>query len=179
MIVYYNSDTGDVVGMSMVMDTSRTDPYIETDDIVAENIFFKKDKLAKYRLVVTSRIDKTGFFQLKATVQAKSLTIDEKIYLIGQKNKDAEVILTQDKLSKIITVSIKPESYSWWIHNNDKKIFIAACLGNDPFNVSWTVSISQLEFNDYSMTVNYIGPDNLSFYTTKIFNEYYYEIKSS
>jgi hypothetical protein len=112
-------------------------------------------------------------------VQPKPLTVNEKVYLISQKNKDADVVLLQDKQSKVITVSIKPESYSWWIHNNDKKIFIAACLGNDPFNVSWTVSITQVEFNNYSMSVNYIGLDNLSFYTTKIFNEYYHEIKSS
>ena len=50
MIVYYNPENGNILGMSAHLDANRLDPYIETTDPLAMDIFLGKEKLLKYKI---------------------------------------------------------------------------------------------------------------------------------
>jgi hypothetical protein len=180
MIVYYNPENGNILGMSAQLDASRLDPYIETTDPLAMDIFLGKEKLLKYKIIIGISAN-TGFIQLKTSTNTNVISIKDKIYLIGREH-NPEINIVQDTTNKFVQIFISELSLCWWEQDSNFKhrgLYLAACLGQDPYNILWTKAFSQNDFKDRTLTFSYTGRDQFCFYTNKIFKSYNYEIKSS
>jgi hypothetical protein len=181
MIVYYNPENGNILGMSGILDTNRTDPYIETDDPLAMDIFLGKEKLLKYKVIVSASPNK-GFIQSKASNNTAVVSIRDRVYLIDKNNEKADIRLAQHSLDKTVEITIEESVYYWWQQDSNlknKKLYIAACLDQDPYLVLWSKSLSHEDFKDFKIKFDYLGNDQYCFYTNKIFKSYYHEIKPS
>jgi hypothetical protein len=180
MIVYYNPENGNILGMSAHLDANRLDPYIETTDPLAMDIFLGKEKLLKYK-IITGTSANTGFIQPKTSTNINTISIKDKIYLIGKEN-NPEINIVQDIANKSIQISISELSLCWWVQDSNFKhrgIYLAACVGQDPYTILWTKAFSQNDFKDNVLTFQYTGRNQFCFYTNKIFKSYNHEIKSN
>ena len=65
MIVYYNPENGNLLGMSYKIDPAKDQHYFETSDPIAEKIFLGQEKIIKYYAVVRSGPVREGFLKLK------------------------------------------------------------------------------------------------------------------
>jgi hypothetical protein len=180
MIVYYNSENGNISGMSAQIDPNRVEPYIETNDPLAMDIFLGKEKLLKYKIITGSAAN-TGFIQPKTSTNTNTISIKDRIHLIDKDN-NAEINIIQNTANKNIVISITELSLCWWEQDSNfkhKGLYLAACVGQDPYAVLWTKAFSQNDFKDRIVSFPYVGRDQLCFYTNKIFKSYNHEIKSS
>lgn len=181
MIVYYNPENGNIVGMSGILDPNRTDPYIETDDQLAMDIFLGKEKLLRYRVIVGATAN-AGFIQLKTTNNATTISIKDRVHLINANKEKSDIVVTQNLLDKTVEITIDEGMFYWWQQDSNfkhKKLYLAACLEQDPYLILWSKSLTHEEFNNQKAKFNYQGNDNFCFYTNKIFKKYHHEIKSS
>lgn len=180
MIVYYNPENGSILGMSAQIDTNRIEPYIETDDPLAMDIFLGKEKSLKYK-IITGTTANTGFIQPKSVTSTNVVSIKDRIYLID-KDTDPEINIVQNVINKIVDISISELSLCWWEQDSNFKhrgLYLAACIGQDPYAILWTKAFSQSDFKDRKLSFSYTGGNQFCFYTNKIFKSYNHEIKSS
>ena len=181
MIVYYNPTDGNIVGMSGILDSNRTDPYINTDDQLAMDIFLGKEKLLRYKVIVGAAPN-TGFIQLKTTSNVTTVSIKDRVHLINENKEDSDVVITQNILDKTVQVTIDERMFYWWQQDSNfkhKKLYLAACLDKDPYLILWSKALTHKDFNNQIAKFDYLGNNNFCFYTNKIFKSYNHEIKSS
>jgi hypothetical protein len=72
--------------------------------------------------------------------------------------------------------------FYWWQQDSNfkhKKLYLAACLDQDPYLILWSKALTQEDFNNQTAHFDYHGNDKFCFYTNKIFKKYHHEIKSS
>lgn len=178
MIVYYNSDTFAITGISGKLDSNRKESYFETEDPLAEQIFLGKEKVLKY--IVEPHLGTTkGVIKLKPSKDAALFRVSDKVYKIPKNQNSAEIVLKQNKENKIVYILLQENSKNWW--SNDpiyklRKLYIVATL-HDPYKPLWIKTFSVDDFNN-DVKFNYQGTDNLTFYTPKIFSSYSHEITS-
>ena len=180
MIVYYNPTDGNIVGMSGILDPNRIDPYINTDDQLAMDIFLGKEKLLRYKVIV-SAAPNTGFIQLKTTSNP-TVSIKDRVHLINGSKENSDIVITQNILNKTVQITIDERMFYWWQQDSNfkhKKLYLAACLDQDPYLVLWSKALAHEDFNNQTATFDYHGNNNFCFYTNKIFKKYHHEIKSS
>lgn len=179
MIVYYNPENGNLLGMSYKIDPAKDQHYFETSDPIAEKIFLGKEKSIRFYVIINGS---SGYIKLKDGNVSANQTIKQQVIQIPKGSEVARLSIFQNVNEKTITVNISAASYKWWSTDSDyslKKIQLVACKLNDPYTPSW---VRVLELNDLeSLTTefNYTGTDNITFYTTKLFDSYNHEIKSS
>jgi hypothetical protein len=181
MIVYYNPENGSIVGMSGILDVNRIDPYIETGDQLAMDIFLGKEKLLRYRVIVGAAPN-TGFIQLKTTSKPTAISIKDRVHLINESKENSDIVVTQNTLDKTVQITIEESMFYWWQQDGNikhKKIYLAACLDQDPYSVLWSKALSPKDFNNQTTKFDYLGSNQYCFYTNKIFKNYHHEIKSS
>ena len=173
MIIHYHPETFSITGMGSR--PSQNNPWIETDDEIALQIFQGKEKVLNYVVVVKSKENNQGFLKKKSTIN-KSKSISERLFLIPNKIvNNAEFSIRHNVLDKTISVSLSETASIWW-HNdiNFRNIVVAACVPNDPFQVLWSFSVTT-DSIDKPIIVNYSGTDDICFFTEKIFESYSYE----
>jgi len=181
MIVYYNPENGNIVGMSGILDSSRTDPYINTDDQLAMDIFLGKEKLLRYKVIVGAAPN-TGFIQLKTTNNSTAVSIKDTVHLVNENKENSDIVITQNILDKTIQVTVDERMFYWWQQDSNfkhKKLYLAACLEQDPYLILWSKALTQEDFNSQTTKFDYSGDNNFCFYTNKIFKKYHHEIKPS
>lgn len=179
MIVYYNPDNGNIAGIGHYVDASRDQHYFETDDPLAEKIFLGQEKLIKYYAVVKHGPIKEGFIKLKSSANSDINNIKNRIIKIEQHTDSAELTVSQNRLTKTVTLSIQPAVRAWWELDqfySTKKCIIVACALNNPFVPYWSKSFSHADF-ETDIVIPYTGSDNITFYTTKLFDSYKHEVK--
>ena len=135
MIVYYNPENGNIVGMSGILDSSRTDPYINTDDQLAMDIFLGKEKLLRYKVIVGAAPN-TGFIQLKTTNNSTVVSIKDTVHLINGNKENSDIVITQHILDKTVQITVDERMFYWWQQDSNfkhKKLYLAACLEQDPY----------------------------------------------
>ena len=179
MIVYYNQSTFNITGMSYKIEPDRTDPYLETSDPLAEKIFLGKEKAIKYIVVITPGAKRRGVIRPKTSASAPINTIAEKVHRVYTTH-DAEITFKQDITNKSILVEMSDESLDWWKNDpffSNRRLHVAACKNEDPYKPLWVKSISHLEFEN-NLKFDYVGEDNFTIYTVKIFESYSHEVTS-
>lgn len=179
MIVYYNPVNGNIVGVGHYVDASRDQYYFETEDPVAEKIFLGQEKLIKYYAVIKPGPAKEGFIKLRSSANSDINNIKNRIIEIDQHEDFAELTVTQDTATKTITLSIQPSILAWWEIDqfySKKECIIVACALNNPFAPYWSKSFSYTDF-ETDIVIPYTGSDNITFYTTKLFDSYKHEVK--
>jgi hypothetical protein len=178
MIVYYDPASGSITGMSFNIDTSRTSPFIDTDDELAIKIFKGEEKGLHYQVVLKDRTANKGFLKKKVS-NRKGKSITERFYLIPKKTANAEFNIVQDVRNKKISITLNEAAFVWWESSPDYKeyINIAACVPNDLYQSLWTTSIKSSELNA-PIEISYVGRDDLCFFTERIFESYNHEQRS-
>ena len=166
MIVFYDASTGQITGMSYYP-MQRKDPYIKTNDPIAEQIFQKKLNLLNYYVKPYPKAKNRGKIVNREII--KLWVKDTFFCLPKRRSKTAEFKLIQDAKQKTITVKIKEPL------SENKTVDIVACIDSDPFLTLWSIP---LDLSVEEMKFNYRGPDNLSCYTDKIFKSYSHEQRS-
>lgn len=181
MIVYYNPDNGSILGMSYKKVEGRVDSYIETNDPIAEKIFLGKEKSLKFHVVVRPETNE-GFIKLRSSVATAEKPIKFRVIPFEQEIDHAELTIDQYTDKKKIVVSILESSHKWWTTDKEyalKKINIVACKKNNPYLPIWYIDLSPRDLIDLKYQMNYTGTDDITFYTTPLFDSYKHEIKSS
>jgi hypothetical protein len=180
MIVYYNPEDGSILGMSYVLDQSRNDSYFITDDPIAEKIFLGKEKSIRYCTIVKAGAERQGFIKLKES-SSPTYTIKNRVVEILIGNSTADLSVIQDVSKKTVRVEIHPAVIAWWKTDpfySKKKCVIVACKLKDPYIPYWSKMFSCTDAEN-EFAINYSGTDDITFYTTKLFDSYQHEIKSS
>lgn len=179
MIVYYNPEDGSILGMSYVLDQNRNDSYFITDDPIAEKIFLGKEKSIRYHAVVKAGAGRQGFIKLKDSF-SNAYTIKTRVVEILAGNDITDLSVIQDKSTKTVRVEIHPAVMAWWRSDpfySKKKCVIVACKPKDPYVPYWSKLLSCTDDAD-EFVINYTGTDDVTFYTTKLFDSCQHEIKS-
>jgi hypothetical protein len=179
MIVYYDPENGNILGMSYKIDPAKTQHYFETHDPVAEKIFLGQEKLIRYYAVVKPGPARQGFLKLKHSNNSDINNIKNRIIKIEQHSDAAELTVTQDVVTKTVTLSIQPSTLAWWELDqfySKKECIIVACASNNPFVPYWSKSFNYAAF-DTNIVIPYTGSDAITFYTTKLFDSYRHEVK--
>lgn len=178
MIVYYNPESFLITGMSPGLNSLLTDPYFETDDPLALDIFLGKEKVLKY-IVNVSPGSKRGIIKLKPVKGVVAEPASNRAYKIPKTTNATELKLLQNSLNKTIEIKLFEDSKNWWREDpvyKEKKIYIVATLG-DAYKPLWTKTFTPNDF-DNEIKFNYQGTDNITFYTPKLFYSYSHEITS-
>lgn len=178
MIVYYDPANGNLLGMARVVDPSRNPCYFETNDPLAEKIFLGQEKLIRYYAVVRSGPTREGFLKLKHSNNSDINNIKNRIIEIKQIDS-AELTVSQDVANKTVTISIQPAALAWWELDqfySKKECIIVACAVDNPFVPYWSKSLSHADLQQ-EVVIPYTCSDNITFYTTKLFDSYRHEVK--
>jgi hypothetical protein len=179
MIVYYDPENGSILGMSHVLDQNRSDSYFVTDDPIAEKIFLGKEKSVKYYAGVIAGSDRQGFIKPKSS-SLNEYNIKTRVIEIPIGNDCADLSIIQNTVKKTIEIKVRPNVMSWWKSDpfySTKKCVIVACKIKDPYIPYWSKTLSCFD-EEQEFMIDYTGVDDITFYTTKLFDSYQHEIKS-
>ena len=182
MIVYYNPTDGNILGLSYKRIPNKTDSHFETDDPIAEKIFLGQEKAIKYVAVIRPGAGQEGFIKLRQPSATAIQTIRDRVIKFLKDIDYAELTIVQDCNSKVVSVKMLESSHKWWATDSYyslKKLVIVACKENDPYAPLWHCEFSPEDLINLSADITYTGTDNISFYTTRLFDSYKHEIKSS
>ena len=182
MIVYYDPLNGNILGLSHKRIPNKTDSHFETDNPIAEKIFLGQEKAIKYIAVVRPGAGQEGFIKLRQPSATAIQTIKDRVIEFPKHGDSAELTIIQDCNLKVVSVKILESSHRWWASDNHyslKKLIIVACKENDPYVPLWSCEFTPNELNNLTVEIPYKGTDNISFYTTRLFDSYKHEIKSS
>jgi hypothetical protein len=182
MIVYFEKETGSILGLSYKVVPGRNESYFETTDPIAEKIFNGTEKVSKYRAELRSTDSKKGFLIPRSSSTSKFILASNRYHLISKKLSDTEVKVYQNINDKTITVTIDKAALEWWSKDlvySKKRLFLVACNDDTPFIPLWIKSISVEEFTDCSYKFSYTGKSEFFLFTDKFFESYAHEIKSS
>lgn len=207
MLVYYNPENFEIMGVSHFENPHQTYPFIVADGKVIEQIFLGHVSSLLYKVSLTSNSlvmkslepivprfggdfsgkltqdNKDGFLFLKLphnSCTSRELTaVNNNIYQIPKDFiSDPEFKIVQSYIKKTMQVSLKLSTYKWMVETtgfNGNFIFLTACLQNDPYMNVWTIAISLEELGRGVVEFNYVGLDNISLYTKRIFERCYHE----
>ena len=180
MIIYYDPETNNMLGMSYVVDQNRGQSYFETDDPIAEKIFLGQEKISKYCIKVSPGAVKNGQLVLRSS-SVNAADAKGKITEIKQGTGLSEAIIIQDISTKTVSIKIAEEALAWWQSDpyySKKSFSLVACKKGDPYIPYWYKTISHTD-DVSNLIVNYTCSDDITFYAPAIFGSYHYEIKSS
>jgi hypothetical protein len=173
MIVYYDPEKFNIVGMSHIVVPARQDPYFETDDPRALNIFLGKDKVSRYEVFFDPNDIKKGGLRVKGS-NAVIKPINDRIYRIpNSPTSIPDVVIRQNKTTKSIAITITPSVISQLTLEN-KTIQLSACKPNDPYHMYWVKYITP-DMLSSTVEFDYQGTDDFCFFTEKIFDFYQHE----
>jgi len=178
MIVYYDPENGNILGMSYKIDPAKDQYYFETNDPIAEKIFLGQEKISKYYTVVRSGPIREGFLKLKQYDNSDINNIKNRLIEIKQIDS-AELTVQQNIANKTVTVSIQPAALAWWELDqfySKKECIIVACASNNPYIPYWSRSFTYVDLQ-HEVVIPYTCTDAITFYTTKLFDSYKHEVK--
>lgn len=178
MIVYYNPSNGTILGIGYFIDPARDQNYFETNDPLAEQMFLGQEKVIKYYAVIKHGPVKEGFLKLKSSNNSDINNIKNRIIEIKQINS-AELTVSQDVTNKTVTISIQPAALAWWELDqfySNKECIIVACAANNPYVPYWSKSFRYTDLKN-EVIIPYTCTDEITFYTTKLFDSYRHEVK--
>jgi len=207
MLVYYNPDNFEIMGVSHAENPHQTYPYIITDNQIADQIFSGLASSLLYKVSVTSNSlimkslepiiprfggdfsgrltqdDKNGFLFLKLphnSCTSRVLTaVNNSIYQIPKEyNINPEFKIVQNITKKTMQISLKQSTYNWMLETTGfggDCIYLTACLQNDPYMNIWTTPINFEQLGQGIVEFNYVGLDDISLYTKRIFESCYHE----
>ena len=166
MIVFYDATTGRITGLSYYP-MQRSDPYIKTKDPIAEQLFQKKLNLLNYYVKPYPKAKNRGKIVNKEIVK---LWLKDTFFCLPKtQSKTSEFKIIQNIKSQTLSIKIKnPLAES-------KIVDMIACIDSDPFLSVWSTS---LDLSVAETKFSYQGPDNISFFTDKIFKSYSHEQRS-
>lgn len=179
MIVYYNPKNGNIMGLSHKVIPGGSPDYFETDSPIAEKIFLGHEKAIKYYAVIR---EDGGYIKLRNQTESKTQTIRSKIIPFVQGLDFAELTVEQNVALKKISVKIVESSLSWWKTDSQyslKKINIVACKKDNIYLPMWQIELGQDDLESLSFEMSYESSDDITFYTTQLFDSYKHEIKPS
>lgn len=179
MIVYYHPVDKSIKGMSYRVLPENNFPFFETDDPIAEKIFLGTEKSIRFHVIINGS---SGHIKLKDGSLPADQTIKQRVIQIPKGSDIAQLSIFQNTNEKTITVNISAASYKWWSTDSEyslKKVQLIACRFNDPYTPSWARVLELKDLESLTTEFNYTGTDNITFYTTKLFDSYRHEIKSS
>jgi hypothetical protein len=182
MIVYFEKETGSILGLSYYLVPGRNESYFETTDPVAEKILLGTDKVSKYRVELESSDSKKGFLIPRSSSISKFIPISTRCHFISKKSSVSEVKVYQNINEKKISVVIEKPTLERWLKDlvyNKKRLFIVACYDQTPFMPLWIKSISAEEFDKGYFEFIYSGRSDFYLFTNKFLESYTHEIKSS
>jgi hypothetical protein len=173
MIIYYNPENLTIIGMSHTLDQAKSDPYIVTDDPVADKIFLGQEKLMLYRLeLINPEVHSGKLVKLTPTTSSVSqrYLIKDYHYLIPSENTDLSVVVTQDLVKKTVNFDFSGRALDEWkdTYRSGALIFLA-CRPYDIYSILWTL---QLKPENINQPLEYQGTDNFCFFTRKLFKGY-------
>ncbi len=178
MRVYYNPINFNITGLSYYPANSN-DPFFDTEDPIAEQIFLGKVKNTRYKIAISEN----GSPQIKArqSVLLTAIPPDQRICCIDKETSPADLHITQQLNSKLITVSLTEWAFKLWETEElvNRKVYLIACRNKDPYSPLWAKMITRDEISSLSFSMSYEGSDNITFFTPKLFNSYSHEIISS
>lgn len=178
MIVYYDPNNGNILGMSYKVIPGRNN-YFETDSPIAEKIFLGQEKSIRYHVVVRPE---GSYIKLKQSTSLASSSIKTRIIPFSLALEHAEVVLEQDIALKKVSVRMLESSFNWWktdVQYSLKKMHIVACKKNNPYLPMWHIDLAPDDIESLIYEIDYTGSDDITFYTTQLFDSYKHEIKSS
>lgn len=177
MIVYYQPDNFSITGISFIEDPDRTDPFIVTTDLIAENIFLGKEKVLDYQVMLSPKNKSLGFLKRKVNIN-KSKNINERFYIIPNSNLTTEFKIVQNIKEKTLKITLDTPAGIWWDNNPlyKESIDLAACVRYDLYQPFWTTVILSQELLKGDLIIPYTGTDNFCLFTEKIFETYSHEI---
>lgn len=178
MIVYYDPASGNITGVSCSVDSSRMPLFIDTNDELAVKIFNREEKSIHYQVIVKDEASKKGFLKKKVS-NRKGKSVTDRFYLIPKTITNAEFTIVQDIHNKKISVILNEAAFVWWESSPDYKeyINIAACVPHDLYQPLWTVAIKSSDLGE-PIDIDYIGRDDMCFFTERIFESYNHEQRS-
>jgi hypothetical protein len=180
MIIYYDQVSGNITRMAYMQVPGVDDNFFETDDPIAEDIFLRRKKSMQYQIAV-----EPGAFGKPKIVPRVSKVLEANrsrlVKVLKNYNSPAELHICQDIAEKKITVTLLKESLSWWIGKRvESKIYLTACKDSDPYKPLWSHVVNHADIdNQLSYSIDYTGSDDITFFTTGLFNTYNHEVKSS
>ncbi len=179
MIVYYDPNNGNILGLAYKLVPGREESYFESDSPIAEQIFLGKEKVVRYYAVVRS----DGCYIKQRTQSAiVAQSIKSRVIKFDNNLEKAEVTVIQDVATKTVKVTIIKSSLEWWKSDSQyshKKLNIVACKKNNPYLPIWHCDLDPTDLASGSIDIDYTGTDDLTFYTTKLFDSYKHEVKPS
>ena len=172
MFVYYHPEKFNILGLGAVLDKNRTDPYFETEDPRATNIFLGKDKISRYEVFLDADTGK-GFLKVRGS-ESTTKPVKERVYLIPTTNfEKPDVLIKQSTASKTIRVELSESAFAQT--KATKKTFqLSACRYKDPYQMIW-VHYTTSDNLSQSFEFSYTGTDDFCLFTEKVFEFYKHE----
>jgi|AntAceMinimDraft_1070359.scaffolds.fasta_scaffold00700_15 hypothetical protein len=169
MIVYYNPLNYSITGLSHKLLDNTVDPWIDTVDPLALNIFLGREKSLNYIIVPLLSDNTKGIIKQKMLGNSV-IPKDEKVYKIPFLNTESNFTVTQDTANCIIKIDMQSDAITWW-KESKKKIHLVACMPNDPYFPLWSQVLDPTQFNSGDR-YHYTGTHDFNLYTMKIFGTY-------
>tara|TARA_B110000503_G_C7113078_1_gene399075 strand:- start:969 stop:1523 length:555 start_codon:yes stop_codon:yes gene_type:complete len=182
MIVYYNTDTYSILGMSYKVIPGRNELYFETDDPVAEKIFRGYEKISKYIAVPSVIRSSRGKLKLRVSNVHQGMSITDKIYKIPTQNEYPEVSLTYIVNERIIEIELFKDMLDWWKNTpnvNSRNMYFIIGDNDNPYMPLWVKAVIHSDFVDNKLTVDCTVNPAFNMFTVKLFDSYRYETKLS
>ena len=178
------------------IDSSTTDLYItvpDDDQFITEGCL-----MHDYTVLPNVTIPSGGTLKKKyfPTLHQPQTMRSSKIYSIPLTNGPNDFSLVQDVRSKTVEIKLSAQAAYWWRENkffNQPTVYVIACVPNDPHLVLWDWIIPSDQLTEKSIVRSYASPwgvstiddpltvfgsdspDQIRFYTRKIFESYSHE----
>jgi hypothetical protein len=175
MIVYYDL-AHRITGLSNKLDPNKAEPYIETEQSLAQDIFLGKEKIFHYCVEVTDAAAHVGQLikSVITPVVSKTQSISQYHYAIPKEScEHCEFSISQSVDQKTVDIIVSNKGMNKWISQHQSAgILLLACIPDDPYSVLWSVLLTPNSINK----INYLGRDDVTFYTKKLFESYQHVI---
>jgi hypothetical protein len=192
--IYYTNNNGDISMISPVLDSTTSDPYITVSD--AEGDQFMTGELLQHDYFIDLDL-KTIKKKYRPTFNQPRMLSSNKIYSVPLCAHPEDFSIVQNVKNKTIQVSLGAPTARWWKENdffNQPNIYLIACVPNDPHLVLWDWIIPSNQLSETPVVRSYANPwgtmpdkhdpmtvfesdspDQIRFYTRKIFESYSHE----
>jgi hypothetical protein len=168
----YFKQTGIIQSVTSTLPTSDLLSYIELSPEETEMFCSGSKSLSHFIVVPDYPGSITGKLVDPRDLERTWTSIDDIIFAIPKKVNDAVFNIVQDQLNKTCTAKLSQKQI---MNRNIEHLVLAACVPGDPHLPLWIWTVNYSDLLDNDVKINYIGTDNIEFYTRRNFDTYSHE----
>jgi len=168
----YFKQSGIIQSVTSTLPDNDLLSYIELSPEETEMFCSGRKSLSHFIVVPDYPGSLTGKLVDPRDLEQTWTSIDDIIFAIPKNKTGAVFTITQDSVNKTCTAKISQRQIT---NRNVEHLVLAACVPGDPHLPLWIWTISHSELIDNDVKINYIGTDNIEFYTKRNFDTYSHE----